>query len=116
MRRTNSLLYVTVGTTKKSRATTSCTCLAGQVFHVGDGGCRGRIRYVSTVDLATSMPGFCNAPTIRGAPQGGLLCHIVRISSQTALGTAGRPGGHGWRNGLPWLRKRWRGQAMTVRG
>lgn len=69
--RTKSTLYVTVGTTKKSMETKSLTWLCRNAFHVGEGGLRRRTRYVSTVDLATSMPSFCNSPTIRGAPQVG---------------------------------------------
>ena len=83
---------------------------------MGEGGLQRRTRYVSTVDLATSMPSFCNSPTIRGAPQVGWLCHIVRIRARTSLAIVGRPGLRRWLNCLQWLRKRWRCQAMTVRG
>ena len=116
MSRTNSTLWVTVGTTKKSRATRSCTWFFKKVFHVGDDGLRGRTRYVSTVDLATSMPSFCSSPTIRGEPQVGFACHIVWISSRTSLATAGRPGVPCWLKRRQWSRKRWCCQAMTVRG
>lgn len=61
-----------VGTTKKSRATRSCTWFFKKVFQVGDGGFRGRTRYFSTVDFATSIPSFRSSPTIRGEPQVGL--------------------------------------------
>jgi transposase-like protein len=44
MTRTKSTLNVTVGTTKKSMAATSLTWLFKNVFHVGEGGCRGRNR------------------------------------------------------------------------
>src|SRR2546428_663412 len=59
--RTKSTLWVTVGTTKKSRATRSCTWFFKKVFHVGDDGLCGRTRYFSTVDLATSMPNLRSA-------------------------------------------------------
>ena len=55
-------------------------------------GFRGRTRYVSTVDLATSMPSLCSSPTIRGEPQVGFACHIAWMSSRTSWATAGRPG------------------------
>ena len=92
MTRTKSTLYVTVGTTKKSMATKSLTWLCRNAFHVGDGDRRGRTRYVSTVDFATSIPSFRSSPTIRGEPQVGFACHIAWMSSRTSLATAGRPG------------------------
>jgi hypothetical protein len=51
---------------------------------VGDGGFRGRTRYGSTVDCATSMPSFRSSPTIRGEPQVELACHICWMRSRTA--------------------------------
>jgi hypothetical protein len=59
---------------------------------VGDGGLGGRLRYVSTVDLVTSMPTFRRAPTIRGEPRVGFACPMSRISWRTCLVRAGRPG------------------------
>jgi hypothetical protein len=90
--RTKSTLYVTVGTIKQSMATTSLTWLFKHVFHVGQGGLRGRTRYVSTVDFATSIPSFRSSPTIRGEPHVGFACHIAWISARTSWATAGRPG------------------------
>ena len=89
---TTSTLWVTVGTTKKSRATRSCAWCFRTVFPVGDGGFRRRIRYVSTVDFATVMPTFRSSPTIRGASQVGLVCHILRMRSRTSWALVGRPG------------------------
>src|SRR5712691_8822410 len=78
MTRTKSTRTVTVGTTKKSRATTSCTWFFRKVFHVGDGGFLGRVQYFSTVDFATSTPSFRSSPTIRGEPHAGVrLPHLA---------------------------------------
>jgi hypothetical protein len=92
MTRTKSTVCLTVGTTKKSRATRSCTWFARKAFQVGNGGSRPLGRYFSTVDLATSMPSLRSSPTIRGEPQVGFAHHIVRMSSRTSLAIAGRPG------------------------
>ena len=89
---TKSTLWVTVGTTKKSRATTSLTWLCRKAFHVGEGGLRGRTRYFSTVDLATSMPSFRSSPTIRGEPHVGFACHIAWMSCADLLGHGGATG------------------------
>ena len=50
-----------------------------------------RTRYVSTVDLATSIPGFRNSPTIRGEPQPGLAADILRINALISSDTVGLP-------------------------
>src|SRR5689334_15517450 len=49
--------------------------------------------YLSTVDLATSIPSLASSPTIRGEPQRGLVVDISRIRSRTASSSAGRPAG-----------------------
>src|SRR5713101_2922581 len=38
-----------------------------------------------------SIPSFSSSPWIRGAPQRGFACAIVRISVRTSAGTLGRP-------------------------
>ena len=83
MNSTKSTVWVTVGTTKKSRAIKSLTWFCRKVYHVGDGGLGGRRRYFSTIDLVTSMPTFRSSPTIRGEPHVGLACHIAWMSSRT---------------------------------
>ena len=67
-----------------------------KVFHVGDSGLGGRIRYFSTVDLVTSMPTFRSSPTIRGDPHVGFARHMSRINLRTSLAIAGRPGVRCW--------------------
>jgi hypothetical protein len=74
---------------KEIQGTSSCTWFFKKVFHVGDEGLRGRTRYVSTIDLATSMPSLYSSPTIRGEPQVGFACHIAWMSSRTSWATAG---------------------------
>jgi hypothetical protein len=83
---------------------------------VGEGDFRERGRYFSTVDLATSMPSFRSSPTMRGDPQVGFACHIMRISSRTSLTMVGRPDLPCWLNRRQWSRNRCRCQAITVRG
>jgi hypothetical protein len=61
-------------------------------FHVGDGDFLDRTRYFSTVDLATSIPGFHNSPTIRGEPQLILASDILRINALISSDTVGLPG------------------------
>ncbi len=90
--KTNRILNVTVGTTKKSTDTRSFTWLSKNARHVGDGGFFGRTMYFSTVDLATRMPSLASSPTMRGEPQPGFALDILRMSSWTALATAGLPG------------------------
>ena len=46
----------------------------------------------------------------------GFACHIAWMSSRTSLAIGGRPGVPGWLNRRQWSRKRWRYQAITVRG
>ena len=43
-------------------------------------------------DLATSIPGFRNSPTIRGEPQPGLAADILRINALISSDTVGLPG------------------------
>jgi hypothetical protein len=61
-------------------------------FQVGEGGLVGRMRYLSTVDWATSIPSLPSSPTIRGEPHPGLALEILRIRSRTSMGTFGLPG------------------------
>jgi hypothetical protein len=77
---------------EKVEATRFCTWFVRKVFHVGDRGFRGCTRYFSTVDFATAMPSFRSSPTMRGDPQVGLACHILRMTSRTSLAMVGRPG------------------------
>ena len=60
-----------------------------KVFHVGDGGLGGRIRYFSTVDFVTLMPSLCSSPTIRGEPHVGFACHIVLDELTDLFGNRG---------------------------
>jgi hypothetical protein len=76
--------YDTVGTVKKSKATTSFIWVLRNVFHVGEGAFRKHGLYFSTGDWATSMPSFRSSPTMRGGPQVGFACHIVRMRSRTS--------------------------------
>src|SRR5882724_290579 len=116
MSSTKSTLWVTVGTTKKSRAIKSLTWFCRKVLHVGDGGLGGRRRYFSTVDLVTLIPTFRSSPTIQGEPHVGLACHIAWMSSRTSWATAGRPGVPCSLTRRQWSRKRCCCQAITVRG
>ena len=86
----------------------------GISFSVGTG-VFGRTMCFSTVDLATRMPSFANSPTMRGEPQPGFALDILRISSWTALATAGLPG-RPWERRAQGLRNLRRCQAITVRG
>jgi hypothetical protein len=76
----------------------------------------GALVVAGTVDLATSMPGLRSSPTIRGAPQVGFACHIVRIKSRMSLAIAGRPGLPCWFRHRQCSRKRLRCQAIPVCG
>jgi hypothetical protein len=81
-----------VGTVKKSRATSSVTWVLRKTHQEGEDGRRGRTRYFSTVDFATTIPSFRNSPRIRGDPHRGLAAEISRISSRISLAIAGRSG------------------------
>jgi hypothetical protein len=58
----------TVGTARKSRATSSFRWVFKKARQTGEGGPRGRTRYFSIVDFATGIPSFRNSPRMRGAP------------------------------------------------
>src|SRR5919198_6206041 len=74
--RTNSTRNVTVGTVKKSRATRSCTWFFRRVFHVDDGGFRGRTRYRSTVDYRRSEGTLVQDEDVRRTSQ---ECECLRV-------------------------------------
>ena len=52
---------------------------------VGDGAPGGRMRYFSTIDLATSMPSLHSSPTMRGEPHVELAREIRRKRSRRSL-------------------------------
>src|SRR6185369_5543139 len=79
--------------TKKSTETRSFTWFYRNARHVGDGGFLVLTMYLSTVDLATSIPSLASSPTMRGEPQRRLVVDISRIRSRTASSSAGRPAG-----------------------
>jgi hypothetical protein len=54
-------------------------------------GVAGRAMYFATVAWETCIPSFRSSPWIRGAPQSGLSCAILRISARASADTAGRP-------------------------
>jgi hypothetical protein len=56
---------------------------------------RGRLSMADHVSrdrrLADGNPSLSNSPWIRGAPQSGFVCDIVRIKARTSVETRGRP-------------------------
>jgi hypothetical protein len=88
---------VTVGTTKKSAATTCPIWFARNVRHVCDGDGRRRPMYFATVDWLTVMPSFRSSPWIRGAPQRGLASDMSKrenLDVQHAAGANQRTNRH----------------------
>jgi hypothetical protein len=94
----------------------SLTWFFRKTRQVEEGGFRWRTMYVSTVDLATSMPIFLSSPTIQGAPQSGFPVDICRIRSRTSRGTVGRPGSPHLLSLVQCSRNLRRRHAMTVSG
>jgi len=93
----------------------SFTWLSRKARHVGDDGFFGRTMYFSTVDLATWRPSLASSPTMRGEPQRGFALDIFRMSTWTALATAGLPGAP-WARQAQWSRNLRLCQAITVLG
>ena len=109
-------LNPTVGTVKKSKATSSVRWFLRKTRHEGEGARRRRTRYFSTADFATAIPNFSKSPRIRGEPHSRLAVEISRINSRISLLTSGRPGRPVRLRRGQCLRKRWRCHAMTVAG
>jgi len=76
----------------KSIETISLAWFSRKLRHVWLGGFFVRTMYFSTVDFDALIPSFASSPTICGEPQVGFIADMVRISSWTSLGVAGRPG------------------------
>src|SRR5262249_30024746 len=68
-------------------------CMVVQnVCHVCDGGPRGRIKYLETVDSAISNLSGSSSPWMRGAPHNGFSLLIRWMSSRSSRLTLGLPG------------------------
>src|SRR5471032_153611 len=80
-----------VGTTKKSTETRSLRWFSRNERHVREGGFARRGISRATVRWDTSRPSLSNSPWMRGAPQRGLACAMVRTSSVSSEATRGRP-------------------------
>jgi hypothetical protein len=73
-------------------AAIACAWLRKNVRHVCDGGPRGLVMYLETVDSATSKPSLRSSPWMRGAPHNGFSLLICRMRSRNSRFTPGLPG------------------------